>query len=269
MRLLKSKAIGWRLIRILLMLTVCLLLLVHWLWPTFAFPHYVANMDSYQPVAETFQLTASDGKQLSAEWLPASSPADPPKTILLSHGNGEHIGHIRVLAREWNDLGFHVLTYDYRGYGDSEGSPSERGVERDIQAAWDWLTTAKNIPPGEIILYGRSVGGGPSCWLAEQVDCAGLVLESNFTSLFRVPLRGKRFPFIDPFPSIERLPNINCPLLIVHGTEDELIHPFHAEQNYAAAVEPKTLLWIDRAGHNDLHQRTGTAYEDALRRFLD
>lgn len=269
MRLFKSKAIGWRLLRILLMLAICLLLLVLWLWPKVAFPNYMANADPYQAVAETFQLTASDGEQITAEWCPTSVSSGTAKTLLFSHGNGEHIGQTRVLVRIWNELGFHVLAYDFRGYGGSSGSPSERGIERDIQAAWDWLVGEKNIPPRDIILYGRSVGGGPSCWLAERVDCGGLILESSFASLFRVPLRGKRIPLIDPFPSIERLPNINCPLLLVHGTEDELIHPFHAKQNFAAAVEPKSLLWVERAGHNDLHQRTGAAYEAALLQFLD
>jgi len=266
MRLFKSKAIGWRLIRILILLAACFLLLVLWLWPKLAFPNYVANMDPYQEVAETIQLSSSDDKQITAEWHPTAQAN--AKTLLVSHGNGEHIGQIRILFRDWNDLGFNVFAYDYRGYGGSSGKPSERGVERDIQAAWDWLTTERNIPPADIILYGRSVGGGPSCWLAERVDCGGLVLESSFTSLFRVPLRGKKLPLLDPFPNIERLPEINCPLLLVHGTDDTLIHPFHAKENYAAAVEPKTLLWIDRAGHNDLHQRTGKAYADAVRQFL-
>lgn len=264
MKLFTSKAIGWRLVRMSIMAYVLVTILVYVALGKLALPTWAIS-EPYVPGENSFTITTEDSVTISAEWHPVPSAK---KTILFSHGNGEHIGQLRTLIKSWQAMGFSVLSYDYRGYGASEGSPSERGVERDIEAAWHWLVNTEGIAPGDIVIYGRSIGGGPSAWLAARVDCGGLVLESSFTNLLLVPTRGVRILPFDPFPTIKRLPKIDAPLLIVHGTHDQLIHPFHAERNFQAAAEPKQLLWIEGAGHNDLHTRTGATYEAAMQTFL-
>ncbi|MDK3157953.1 alpha/beta fold hydrolase [Kamptonema cortianum] len=210
-----------------------------------------------------FTLETADGIPIRAVWL--GNP-DAKMTILFSHGNGEDIDRIIHFLGELRFQGFNVLAYDYRGYGRSGGAPSERGLERDITAAYEWLTTTQQIAPERIILMGRSIGGGPSVWLATQKPVAGLILESAFTSAYEVLL--PRLPYYrNPFPNESRLRNLRVPTLFIHGTHDMLIAPGHAKRNYAAAAGPKELVWIPLAGHNDVMATDMDTYIYSLVRF--
>jgi len=234
-------------------------LLAFFLAAKMMFPTFAIHED-YKPVPQTFQLRTSDGLSITAEYHPVSNATH---TLLFSHGNGELISQNRWLFRDWNRMGFSVLAYDFRGYGASEGRPSETGVCRDIQAAWDWLTGEAGVPAGRVIVYGRSVGGGPSVWLAAQQPVAGLVLESSFRSAGRVPL-GFRFLLIDWFPSQQRIARVNCPVLLMHGKEDRTIGPSHSVGLHKRALQPKKLILVDRANHNNLHQYTDGWYEESM-----
>lgn len=203
------------------------------------------------------------GGALAAVWLP--NPA-ARFTLLYSHGNAEDLGDDLPLLRALHDHGFAVLAYDYRGYGLSPGRPTERGAYADEAAAYAWLVREQQVPPGRIVVHGRSLGGGPAAELASREPVAGLVLESTFTNATAVSALGRFFP-VDWFRSARRLRDVRCPVLVVHGTADEVIPLAVGRRLYRAAREPKQALWVEGAGHNDLVEVAGERYWQALERF--
>ncbi|MBW4494677.1 MAG: alpha/beta hydrolase [Oscillatoria princeps RMCB-10] len=220
---------------------------------------------SYGDTRETLKLTTADGVRISALYLPNRRAS---YTILFSHGNAEDLGDIRWLLEELRDMGFAVFAYDYRGYGTSEGKPSEPGAYGDINAAYSYLTQKLGAPPAEIIVYGRSVGSGPSVDLASRQPVAGLVLENPFISAFRVVTRIPIVPF-DKFANIDKIQRVRCPVLVTHGTADAVIPFWHGRELFAAANEPKRFLPVVGAGHNDVMEVAGQEYAKALREFAE
>lgn len=209
------------------------------------------------------KLPTAAGERISALYLP-NPGAD--YTILFSHGNAEDLGIVRPLLPALRDLGFAVLAYDYRGYGTSEGRPSERASYQDIDAAYEYLTRRLGLSPHRIILYGRSVGAGPAVDLAARQSVAGLVLESPFTTAFRVLTRVPLLPF-DKFRNLAKIPRVGCPVLVMHGLADEVVPVAHGQRLFAAAREPKQALWVPGAGHNDFMWVAGPRWAQALRDF--
>jgi hypothetical protein len=173
---------------------------------------------------------------------------------------------VTPLIERLQGLGFAVLAYDYEGYGESGGTPSEEAVIRDIEAAYAYLTEQRGVPPGRIIAYGRSLGGGPSVDLASREPIGGLILESTFMSVFRVITRVPLFPG-DRFKNLEKMERVGCPVLVMHGKSDSLISFRHGEALLAAARGPKRSLWVDAAGHGDLPFAAGGAYDAAIGDF--
>jgi len=198
--------------------------------------------------------------QLAALWRPQSGAA---QTILYSHGNGEDLGLCQPRLDLLAGFGFNIFAYDYRGYGRSDGKPGEQGVYLDIQAAWNYLVNELQLPPKTILIYGRSLGSGPSTWLASRQDCAGLILESAYTSTFKTTLPWLWFPN-DKFPNLSRMKQIHCPVLVMHGSEDPIIPFSHGQRLFQAAAEPKLSLWVKGAGHNDLSDLAEKDYEKAI-----
>lgn len=187
-------------------------------------------------------------------------------TVLFSHGNAETVAHNFDYFESMRRAGFSVLAYDYSGYGLSTGRPSERGAYGDIDAAYDYLTRQAGVPAERIILHGRSLGGAVAADLASRRPSAGLVLESTFTSAFRVVRPYPMLPF-DRFRTLAKLPRIRVPVLVIHGTGDEVIGAWHGRRLYEALAGPKQRLWVEGAGHNDLAYVAGERYWTALRRF--
>jgi len=152
-------------------------------------------------------------------------------------------------------LGYSSLIVDYRGYGQSTGSPSEEGTYRDAEAAWDWLTSRQGLAPGDIVLLGESLGGAVAAWLAARVSPRALVIASTFTS---VPELGAQvYPFLPvrlisrfSYGTREAVKAIKAPILIAHSREDDIIPFAHGKALYEAAHEPKLFLEM-RGGHND------------------
>lgn len=219
---------------------------------------------SYQETDELFKITTADGKQLAA--LHLKNP-EAKYTILYSHGNASDLGTSRSRMENIRQAGFSVFAYDYRGYGINNGTASEKGVYRDIEAAYQYLTEKLNLSPNQIVVHGQSVGGGPSAYLAAQEPIAGLILESSFTKIFRVLLPFPILPF-EKFPNIDRLAQVNCPVLIMHGQADEIIAFEHGEALFQAAPGPKQSFWIPGAGHNDVQEVAGSSYRQALQNFI-
>jgi abhydrolase domain-containing protein 17 len=187
-------------------------------------------------------------------------------TVLFAHGNAETIHDGAAFLREMRDAGFSVLAFDYSGYGLSSGRPSERAAYADADAAYDYLTGAAGVPPERIVVHGRSLGGAVAAELASRRPVGGLVLESTFTSAFRVVRDGPLLPF-DRFRTLARLPRVAAPVLVIHGTRDEVIDVAHGWRLLEAAPGRKQALWVDGAGHNDLAWVAGERYWEALRGF--
>lgn len=218
---------------------------------------------SYKNDGSIIKLLTPGDKKISAKYY---SNKQAVYTILFSHGNAEDIGDIEPLIWYLTDAGFNVLTYDYRGYGTSEGEPSEQNSYEDIESAYKYLTQELRIPPDRIILHGRSLGGGPSIDLAAREPVGGLILESTFTSAFRVVTRWRVIPF-DRFENINKIGKVKCPVLVIHGKSDWTIPFHHGEALFAAVSGPKYALWVEGAGHNDLFDTARQSYIESIQRF--
>lgn len=219
---------------------------------------------SYQNNRNLIKLTTANNVQISAVYLPSPQST---YTVLYSHGNGEDLGDVRPLLEKIRAIGVNVFAYDYQGYGTSQGKPSEQNAYRDIDVAYNYLTTVLKQPPNRIVVYGRSVGSGPSIDLATRQPIGGLVTESGFTSVFRVITHVPIYPF-DKFTNISKISAVHCPVLFIHGTKDQTIPIWHGRALFDRANQPKTFLTVSGADHNDVEQVAGERYNQALRNFL-
>ncbi|WP_031293051.1 alpha/beta hydrolase [Leptolyngbya sp. Heron Island J] len=218
---------------------------------------------SYQDTPDILKIPVTDNEQISALYLP--NP-EATFTLLYIHGNAEDLGDIRPRLADMYRWGFSIFAYDYRGYGTSDGKPSERNAYQDINAAYTYITQQLKVSSNEIIVYGRSVGGGSATALASQQPVAGLILESTFTSAFQVVFPVPLLPF-DKFPNLQRLKNVRSPVLVMHGQADEIIPFHHGRKLYEAAPEPKAFLWVPAAGHNDFAWVSGDRLQQAVVSF--
>ncbi len=255
-----GKASWGRLVRSLLLIYVVLCLYVMFVADRMIF---LPPPASYRDMPNLVKLTTEDGLHITALYLP--NPA-ATHTILFSHGNAEDIGQLRPYAEELHQTGFAVFAYDYRGYGRSQGTPTENGSYKDIAAAYAYLTNELAIAPQRILVMGRSIGSGPSTYLAAEKPTGGLILENAFTSILRVVLPFPLLPF-DKFPNIERISSVRSPVLIIHAQQDTIIPPAHGKELFAAANEPKQYWWVEEAGHNNLTEVAGEEYFEHLRAF--
>ena len=225
---------------------------------------FPAPQASYQDGADILKLRSGDGETISAYYLEAEGAE---KLLLYSHGNGEDIGSVRSFLENFRKHGIAVLAYDYPGYGVSTGRPSVAGCLASAQAAYSYAVEELGFAPGQITLYGRSLGSGPSCWLAERLPVGGLILEGAFTSTFRVVTRVKLLPF-DKFDNLSRLSAIDCPMLLIHGERDFVVPFAHAKTNARALGDRAQTLWAPEAGHNNLVEIAGSRYWDAVIHFI-
>ena len=220
---------------------------------------------SYRPDPDILLLPVEGGPPVAAIFI--ESPG-APLTVLLSHGNAEDLGHARGRMAELARLGVSVLGYDYPGYGSSEGRATEAGANRAIEAAYRFLVEDRGVDPRRLVLYGQSVGGGPTLHLASCRPVAGVVLHATFTSAFRVPLRWRLFPF-DRFDNLSIIRQIDLPLLILHGTDDRVVAPWHGQRLFEeAASSHKRIAWFPGAQHNDLVRVAGPRWGAVLREFF-
>lgn len=206
---------------------------------------------SYSENLEGFSFISSEGGERIAI-VHLKAQAEMP-TLLYSHGNAEDIGQNIEIFREWHDRGFGVIAYDYPGYGISDGTPTEASTQKAIRHVWDHLI-ASGVPESSTIIVGRSIGSGPSVWLASSVRPAGLILISPLKSAFSVAIPTP-FPIFpgDRFPNLKRIANIDTPLLVIHGENDNVIPFSHGKALYKASpAKEKTFLSIPNARHNDL-----------------
>ncbi|MEH2243489.1 alpha/beta hydrolase [Nostoc sp.] len=208
-------------------------------------------------------------------WIEAKQPN--AKVLLYLHGNGINIGANIAHANRFHQLGFSVLLIDYRGYGRSEGMfPNEKRVYEDAVTAWNYLVQQQEIPPSRIFLYGHSLGGAIAIDLAvKHPQAAGLIVESSFTSI-RDLITYRNMFWMFPvdliltqrFDSIKKLPNLKMPVLFIHGAADSTVPSFMSQKLYAVAPEPKQLLLVPGADHNDTAVVAGLQYLQWVESFV-
>ncbi len=218
----------------------------------------------YQDVS----IETTDGVTLHG-WFIAGRTS---RVLLFFHGNAGNISHRLDSIRLFQDLGLSVLIIDYRGYGQSEGRTTERGIYRDADAAWRYLIEDRGIVASDIVIFGRSLGASVASRLAAQQQPLALIVESSFTS---VPdIAQHLYPWL-PARWLSRLSHatrdyvrdVRCPVLVVHSRDDEIIPFHHGEAIFASANEPRTLLAI-RGTHNYAFLQYERAYIGGLRTFL-
>jgi len=172
-------------------------------------------------------------------------------TIIYSHGNAVDIGGLQHLIQNFYQHGYSIIVYDYSGYGHSEGIASEQQVYHDAQAVYDYLITNKKLQAEQIISYGHSLGAAIATDLAYNKPVAALILESPFTTAFRVKTTYSIVPF-DKFTSIDKIKSIHAPVFITHSRDDPVIPFWHGKELFASANTPKKFLAFEREGHSNI-----------------
>lgn len=200
---------------------------------------------------EDVALTSSDNERLHGWYVPA---ADSRGVLLFFHGNAGNISHRLDSIEIFHQLGMDTLIIDYRGYGQSSGKPTEQGTYLDAEAAWNYLVDERGVATNRIVVFGRSLGGAIGAWLGTQHTPAAMIIESSFTS--GIDMARRLYPFLPArlitrlrYPVAEYASRLECPVLVVHSRDDEII-PFAMGQSiYAAVPQRKSFLEL-RGDHN-------------------
>ncbi|SBS80164.1 alpha/beta hydrolase, putative [Plasmodium ovale] len=190
-------------------------------------------------------------------------------TVLFSHGNAEDIGDLMSsFENKIKRLGLNLFAYDYSGYGQSTGYPTETHLYNDVEAAYNYLTTNLHVPKESIVAYGRSLGSAASVHIATKRDLLGLILQAPISSIHRVKLRLKFTLPYDLFCNIDKVHLIKCPILFIHGKKDKLL-TYHGTEEMIKKTKVNTYyMFIDEGGHNNLESCYGNKVNAALLTFL-
>jgi len=251
---------------------------------------YLFRQDPRMGALQMWMLQASEATVVlspgfSAFWIDTETGSRIPAyifevprarfTILYSHSNATDIGHMNDLCRRLaNVLHVNVMAYEYTGYGCSmQRPPSELETYADVRAALSFLIHTKGIPRHRIILYGQSIGSGPTIEIAagapQSGPFAGVVVHSGFTSCMRIVQPSlKSTPKYDIFANIDKIGHVRCPSLFIHGVADDEVPIEHAIALNRAAVDAFPPLWLDGAHHNDIEFAGRQAYIEKLLAFL-
>jgi fermentation-respiration switch protein FrsA (DUF1100 family) len=287
-----NKNFGWRLARIVVLLCVgfagyVMLFEDSFIYFPAKYPAGVWEREQRQAregeiVARTedVQLTTADGVRLHGWYCTpqvgrngALESIETKRTLLFLHGNAGNISHRYEIIEDFVKLPLNVFIIDYRGYGKSEGSPSEEGLYADARAAWDYLTTVRGIPATQIVIFGESLGGAVAIDLATKMQACGLVVQSSFTSI--ADMTAELLPFVPRFilrtkmDSLTKIEQVSCPKLFIHSQADEIIPYRLGRRLFDAAHAPKQFYEVKGAPHNLTFDIGGAAYYEALRGFME
>jgi fermentation-respiration switch protein FrsA (DUF1100 family) len=215
-----------------------------------------------------------DGVRLHAWWCRprATGPGTAEMVVLWFHGNAGNLSHRAEMMLRLVEMPVQVVIVDYRGYGRSEGKPSEDGLYRDADAAWRYLTTERGVAPQRVVVLGKSLGGAVAVDLASRVRAAGLIVQSSFTSIR--DMARHHFPFIPGalvrtrMDSLAKIDGVDGPKLFIHSPRDEVVPYALGRRLYDAAPEPKLFHVVQGARHNDTYLVGGVAYWRALQEFV-
>ena len=218
---------------------------------------------------QNVSFETTDGVELSGWFIPSEGARG---VILFCHGNAGNISHRLESIQIFHRLGLDIFIFDYRGYGQSEGKPTEQGTYKDAEAAWWYLIEERQVNPNEVIVFGRSLGGAVAAWLAQSHTPGVLILESTFTSL--PDIAATLYPYLPvrlllrfEYNTVEHLGRVNCPVLVVHGRDDEIMPFSHGWRLFETAKEPKKFLEITGT-HNAGFITSGKRYEEGLNAFI-
>jgi len=210
-----------------------------------------------------------DRLQLHGWFVPAPNAEF---TVLYCHGNGGNMMYFLDTVNSLNSLGLNCFVFDYRGYGSSQGRPSENGTYMDVRAAYRWLTKKKGVAPQQIIIFGWSLGGSVAAYLASKSRSAGLVIEGAFTSYADVG--SKYYPYMPVrwfarfnYPTIDYVRKVTCPVLVIHSRDDEAVPFEFGLALYDAANEPKEFIEL-RGDHNEAFLISSETYKKAWTKWL-
>jgi fermentation-respiration switch protein FrsA (DUF1100 family) len=218
---------------------------------------------------EDVYFRTSDGKRLNGWFVPADGAGF---TVLFCHGNAGNISHRIEKISILHGLGQNVFVFDYRGYGNSEGVPSEAGLYKDALAAYNYLTREKKIPADRIILYGESIGSAVIIYLANRVSVRALITEESFTSIKEMACAA--YPFIpsfifsSSFDAVSKIRDIGCDKLIIHSVNDEIVPFSMGKKLFDAARLPKKFLEL-QGSHNTAFLDSEDRYREGIRSFLN
>jgi len=218
---------------------------------------------------EDVYIDTKDNIKINGWFIPSKNAK---YTILFYHGNGGNIGDRLGKVELFHAMGINVFIIDYRGYGRSESSPSERGTYMDAEASYSYLVNKRGIRPEEIILYGESLGGAVAVEVALKADIRALIVEGAFTSIRGIAREAYPFlsPFIisDKFDSLSKIGKITQPKLFIHSPTDEIVSFGLAKKLYDKAVRPKQMAEIS-GSHNSLFLDSREEYTSSIRKFIE
>ena len=238
-------------------------------WPE-RYPHGSWQPATYGLKARDAFFLTKDGLRLHAWWIPRAKARG---TVLYCHGNNGNITTRVSALLQLSGMGLNVFAFDYRGYGRSEGKPSEAGLFLDVEAAHDHLCGPLSQAASSIVLFGHSLGGAVAIEAARRREAAGLVVQSSFTQLRDiarsvVPWSPLGLIARNQFRSLSKVDSIAIPKLFVHGSDDPTVPVEMGRRLFERAAEPKEWLEVPRAGHHDLHRFGGLRYRWRLQRFF-
>lgn len=219
--------------------------------------------------AEDIWVKTRDGVQLHGWFFPNE---ESEYVIVMSHGNAGNIGNRIDIAKLLNGIGLSVVLYDYRGYGQSNGTPSEEGIYVDIESVVNYLKTEKGFTENQMVMYGRSLGGAVASYAATKFSVSGLVLDSAFKNL--KAMVGDLYPFVPAALAryefstekyLEKIPGI--PVMIMHSQNDDIVSISHARHLFKLAKEPKRFVEL-RGGHNNNFYASTDIYSRNWREFI-
>jgi fermentation-respiration switch protein FrsA (DUF1100 family) len=218
---------------------------------------------------ENVVFKSRDGLELTGWYIPA---AGTEFTILFCHANGGNMMHRLDSINIFHNLGLSCFIFDYRGYGNSQGKPSEEGTYLDAETAYNWLIEEKKIPPEKIIIFGRSLGGSIAAKLASKVKAGALIVESAFTSYADI---GKKFyPYMPvrwcarfSYRTIDFIRDVRCPVMFIYSKNDEVVPFEFGLELYEAANKPKEFIEIF-GSHNDGFLVSGETYKEAWTKWI-
>ncbi len=243
-----------------------------------AFPGHKVRLVAPQSVGfrdgQIVTVESSDGVLLKGWYLPpalASDSSGKAGGLLWFYGNLETVSGLAPIVRELRPPEMALLILDYRGYGESDGRPTEEGLYRDAEAAWNFLVSRPEVDPSRIAVYGRSLGSAIALYLAERQKVGAVILDSPFTSAR--DMARLHYGFLPRWlvrlslDNLSRARKLSAPLLVFHGTEDRIVPPWMGE-SVARAGRARELVWIEGAGHNDTYHVDFSAYRRKMYQFL-
>lgn len=262
-------------LRYIVHLLVILLLINLWMYfqqPAITFYPYrdiFATPSDWQLDYDEVSLTTEDNVKLHGWYLP--HPASK-RALLFFHGNGGNISHRGESLQIFHRLGYNIFIFDYRGYGQSEGTPGESGLYKDATAAWNYLTAQRGFASKDIVVFGRSIGGVVASKLAAEVQPSALILESTFSSAR--DMAQSLFPVLShilvmryDFKTSMHIKQVHCPVLVIHSLDDDIIPYELGRKVYESANSPKSFI-ILHGDHNSGFINSQPAYEQGLADFI-